>query len=75
MIRAAQGLISAHYLTLTTIAAFFSGVTATMIQFTYQTTATSLQVAVNTLLFLSLAFSIASAANSLLVMSWRQSFV
>jgi hypothetical protein len=60
---------------MTTIAAFFSAVTATMIQFTYQVIVTPLDVAVNTLLLLSLVFSVASAAHSLLVMAWRQSCV
>ena len=73
MIRAAQASVTSRYLNMTTIAAFFSGVTATMIQFTFQSTSTRVEVAVNTSLMLSLAFSVGSAASSLLVMSWRQS--
>jgi hypothetical protein len=75
MIKGAQAHVFSRYLNMTTIAAFFSAVTATMIQFTYQVTATPLDVAVNTLLLLSLVFSVASAAHSLLVMAWRQSCV
>ena len=75
MIKGAQTHITSRCLNMTTIAAFFSGVTATIIQFTYEITATPLDVAVNTLLILSLVFSVASAAHSLLVMAWRQSCV
>lgn len=75
MIRMAQANVTAKFLTLSTIATFFSSVTATMIQFSYQTTSTRISVAVNTFWFLSLVFSIASAAHGLLVMSWRQSYM
>ena len=60
---------------MTTIAAFFSAVTATMIQFTYQVNTTPLDTVVNVLLIMSLVFSVASAAHSLLIMAWRQSCV
>jgi hypothetical protein len=73
MIKETQAHIASRYLTMTTIAAFFSGVNATMIQFTYQSTSNPLDIAVNTFLLSSLVFSVASAAHSLLVVAWRQS--
>jgi hypothetical protein len=60
---------------MTTIAAFFSGVTATMIQFTYEENSNSLDIAVNSLLLSSLTCSVASAAHSLLVISWLSSYL
>jgi hypothetical protein len=62
-----------HFQTTATIAAFLSGVTATIMQFTYQLTATPLQNAVNSLLFSSLLFSLMSVINSLLFIKWYQS--
>ena len=75
MIKGAQANVTSKYLNMTTIAAFFSAVTATMIQFTYEATTPPLGAAVNTLFNLSVVFSVASAAHSLLVMAWRQSCV
>ena len=66
IIKGAQANITSKYLNMTTIAAFFSAVTATMTQFTYQVTTPLLGVAVNTLFNLSVVFSVASAAHSLL---------
>lgn len=60
---------------MTTIAAFFCGVAATTLQSTSGTTLTAVDSAVNVPLFLSMAFSIASAANSLMAIAWEQSFV
>lgn len=75
MISAAQQNQASTYLTMTTIATFFSGVTATTLQFTFNQTATVLDNIVNAFLFSSLIFSIGSAVNSLLVMSWKHSFM
>ena len=75
MINTVQQNRTSGYLNMTTIAAFFSGVTASTLQFTFTETSSGLDNAVNTLLFSSLIFSIASAVNSLLVMSWKRSFV
>ena len=64
-----------RYLTLTTIAIFFSSITATTLQFSYQQTTTRLDKSVNLLWFASLIFSISSGINSLLSMLWRRSIV
>ena len=58
---------------MTTIATFFSSVTATTLQFSYQDTSTKLGSAVNLFWFLSLVFSVSSGINSLMVMAWRKS--
>ena len=60
---------------MTTIATFLSGVTATILQMTYQQTAGATAVATNTLLLSSLVFSVSSAVSSLLVMAWQRSVV
>lgn len=57
------------YLALTTIATFFSSVTATTIQFNNTSNAANL------LWFISLVFSVSSGVNSLLSMIWRKSHV
>lgn len=66
-----------RYINLTTIATFFSSVTATTLQFTYaplQTEASdSLRGIVNLFWFLSLVFSVSSAVSSLLGLTWRKS--
>ena len=62
-----------HFQTTATIAAFLSGVTATIMQFTYQLTTTPLENVVNSLLFSSLLFSLMSVINSLLFIKWYQS--
>ena len=62
-----------HFQTTATIAAFLSGVTATIMQFTYQFTDTPLENAVNILLFSSLLFSLMSVINSLLFIKWYKS--
>ena len=58
---------------MTTIATFFSSVTATTLQFSYQDNSTKLGSAVNLFWFLSLVFSVSSGINSLMVMAWRKS--
>ena len=66
-------LTNEHFQTTATIAAFLSGVTATIMQFTYQFTTTPLENIVNSLLFCSLLFSLMSVINSLLFIKWYQS--
>lgn len=75
MIRAAQDSDKAKYMNMTAIATFFASVAATMIQYTYLLNETTIEGVANALILSSLIFSIASAANSLLAMAWRQSFV
>ena len=55
----------------TQVATFFSAVTATTIQFTYDKNVTSIERAVNLLWVGSLVFSLASAINSQLAYHWR----
>lgn len=66
-----------RYVNLTTIATFFSSVTATTLQFTYgplQSEASEfLRGLVNLFWFLSLVFSVSSGVNSLLGLTWRKS--
>ena len=62
-----------HFQTTAAIAAFLSGVTATIMQFTYQLTATPLENTVNSLLLSSLLFSLMGVLNSLLFIKWYQS--
>lgn len=64
-----------QYLALTTIATFFSSITATTLQFSYQQTSSGLSSAVNLFWFISLVFSVSSGINSLLSMIWRRSIV
>ncbi|KAI6012979.1 hypothetical protein EDC04DRAFT_2904814 [Pisolithus marmoratus] len=63
---------AANLLNLSTVATFFSGVTATTLQFSYSTTGGKLADVVNTLWFSSLVFSIAAAVNSLLGLTWKK---
>ncbi|CAE7180293.1 unnamed protein product [Rhizoctonia solani] len=56
---------------LSTVATFFSGVTATTLQFSFESTTTVPQNIVNGLWISSLVFSIASAINSQLAYHWR----
>ncbi|KAI5122879.1 hypothetical protein M0805_003331 [Coniferiporia weirii] len=74
-INSVQHQKTSGYLDMTTIATFFSAVTATMIQFTISNNSNPVSVATNTFMFSSLVFSIGSAVNSLLVTAWRRSFV
>ena len=75
VIRLAQTNATDRYLNMSTLAAFFSSVTATTLQFSFQSNDTRAQIAVNSFWFCSLLFSIASAVNSLLGMTWRQPYV
>ena len=56
---------------LSTVATFFSAVTATTIQYSYQSNSTTTQEAVNALWLMALIFSLASAINSQLAYHWR----
>ena len=71
-IRFAQKHAASNLLNLTTIATFFSAVTATTMQFSIAQIETSLENAVNGFWFCSLVFSVASAVNSLLGLTWKQ---
>ncbi|KAJ1311844.1 hypothetical protein OPQ81_010305 [Rhizoctonia solani] len=56
---------------LSTVATFFSGVTATTLQFSFEAHGDAIQNLVNGLWISSLVFSIASAINSQLAYHWR----
>ncbi|KAI0049167.1 WD40 repeat-like protein [Auriscalpium vulgare] len=71
-IRFAQKHGASNLLNLSTVATFFSAVTATTLQFSYGTTGTTLSDAVNAFWFTSMVFSIAAAVNSLLGLTWKQ---
>ncbi|KAH7927942.1 WD40 repeat-like protein [Leucogyrophana mollusca] len=71
-IRFAQQHAASNLLNLSTVATFFSAVTATTLQFSYAQTGTVLSDAVNAFWFSSLVFSIAAAVNSLLGLTWKQ---
>ncbi|TBU39880.1 WD40 repeat-like protein [Dichomitus squalens] len=71
-IRFAQKHASQNLLNLSTVATFFSAVTATTMQFSFNMTTTPLQNAVNSFWFTSLVFSIGAAVNSLLGVTWKQ---
>ncbi|KAJ7640788.1 WD40 repeat-like protein [Mycena polygramma] len=61
-----------NLLNLSTVATFFSAVTATTLQFSFNLLGTGLKDAVNCFWFASLVFSIAAAVNSLLGLTWKQ---
>ncbi|EIW78473.1 WD40 repeat-like protein [Coniophora puteana RWD-64-598 SS2] len=71
-IRFAQKHGASNLLNLSTVATFFSAVTATTLQFSYAEADTAISQLVNTFWFASLVFSIAAAVNSLLGLSWKQ---
>ncbi|KAG0697744.1 WD40-repeat-containing domain protein [Suillus ampliporus] len=71
-IRFAQQHAAANLLNLSTVATFFSVVTATTLQCSYQLTDGVLGNSVNAFWFSSLVFSIAAAVNSLLGLTWKQ---
>lgn len=58
---------------MTTIATFFSSVTASTLQYSFQRTDTRMGGAVNLFWFVSLVFSVSSGVSSLLGMTWRRS--
>ncbi|KZV65333.1 WD40 repeat-like protein [Peniophora sp. CONT] len=71
-IRFAQKHASNNLLNLSTVATFFSAVTATTLQFSFETTGASAADTVNGFWFTSLVLSIAAAVNSLLGLTWRR---
>lgn len=71
-IRFHQQHAAANLLNLSTVATFFSAVTASTLQFSSGSTGTVLADAVNAFWFSSLVFSIAAAVNSLLGLTWKQ---
>ncbi|KAH9952076.1 WD40 repeat-like protein [Amylocystis lapponica] len=71
-IRFSQEHASRNLLNLSTVATFFSAVTATTMQFSYTMTGGGTAVAVNSFWFTSLVFSIGAAVNSLLGLTWKQ---
>ncbi|KAG9312798.1 WD40-repeat-containing domain protein [Chiua virens] len=71
-IRFHQQHAASNLLNLSTVATFFSAVTATTLQFSYNTTGNVLADSVNAFWFSSLVFSIAAAVNSLLGLTWKQ---
>ncbi|KAI1794365.1 WD40 repeat-like protein [Ganoderma leucocontextum] len=71
-IRFAQKHASQNLLNLSTVATFFSAVTATTMQFSFDMHDSPLQNAVNSFWFTSLVFSIGAAVNSLLGLTWKQ---
>lgn len=62
-----------RYLTLTTIATFFSSITATTLQLSFQGEGSRLSGVVNFFWLISLLFSVSSGINSFLGMLWRKS--
>ncbi|THV01875.1 WD40 repeat-like protein [Dendrothele bispora CBS 962.96] len=72
IIRFAQKHGAMNLLNLSTVATFFSAVTATTLQFSFDKLDHPVDHAVNSFWFLSLVFSIAAAVNSLLGLTWKQ---
>ena len=62
-----------RYVNITTIATFFSSVTATTLQMSISNLSSDLLNIVNFFWFLSLVFSVSSGVSSLLGMTWRKS--
>lgn len=77
MIRYVQDTEVSRYLNLTTISTLLSGVTASALQIVTQGAppTTILGISVNTFFLASLVFSIASAVQSVLAVTWIRSFV
>jgi WD repeat-containing protein 26 len=71
-IRFAQKHGAMNLQNLSTVATFFSAVTATTLQFSFDKLDSSVDHAVNSFWFMSLVFSIAAAVNSLLGLTWKQ---
>ncbi|KAL4062342.1 hypothetical protein J3A83DRAFT_4110084 [Scleroderma citrinum] len=71
-IRFHQQHAAANLLNLSTVATFFSAVTASTLQFSSPQTGSVLADAVNAFWFSSLVFSIAASVNSLLGLTWKQ---
>ncbi|PFH48870.1 hypothetical protein AMATHDRAFT_5391 [Amanita thiersii Skay4041] len=63
---------AANLLNLSTVATFFSAVTATTLQYSFQMHDDMIATATNAFWFASLVFSISAAVNSLLAITWKQ---
>ena len=61
-----------RYHNITTVATFLAGVTATILQFTYEKNGSAIAIAVNTALFASIVLSMASVSSSLMVVAWKR---
>ncbi|KAF8327905.1 uncharacterized protein EI90DRAFT_2974806 [Cantharellus anzutake] len=70
-IRLAQQQTGSAFLNLSTVSTLFSAVTATVVQYSYQSQSSGLEQAVNLLWITSLVFSLASAINSQLAYAWH----
>lgn len=71
-VRSSEEHSSKNLANLSTIATFFSGVTATALQMSYQILDSRLQESVNTFYFASLILSISAAVSSLVALAWGQ---
>lgn len=71
-IRFAQEHGARNLLNLSTVATFFSAVTASTMQFSYGLDHSQISDSVNLFWFTSMVFSIAAAVNSLLGVTWKQ---
>ncbi|PPQ86642.1 hypothetical protein CVT25_006826 [Psilocybe cyanescens] len=71
-IRFAQKHGAENLLNLSTVATFFSAVTATTMQFSFELEHDTVTDSVNAFWFASLVFSIGAAVNSLLGLTWKQ---
>ena len=69
--RSAQKANGNNLLNLLTIATFFSGVSATTAQFSYDKNQSTLEWMTNLFFFGSLVLSISAAINSLLGLTWK----
>ena len=58
---------------LTTVSTFFSSVTASMLQFSFQLQDGGIANAVNTLWLISLVLSVSAAVSGLVAITWKQS--
>ncbi|KDQ58352.1 hypothetical protein JAAARDRAFT_34151 [Jaapia argillacea MUCL 33604] len=71
-IRFAQKHAANNLLNLSTVATFFSAVTATTLQYSFNVTGNVLADSVNAFWFTSMVFSIGAAVNSLVGVTWKQ---
>lgn len=69
---ASQNRMLSNLQSLSTMATFFSGVTATVLQYSFQDNSSGLPEAVNAFWFGSLVFSVASALTGFLAYMWRK---
>jgi len=72
IVQQVQQRTAANLVNLSTVATFFSAITATTLQFSYGETDTPIKITVNALWFSSLILSIAAAVSSLMGLTWKQ---